>query len=60
MTPIQLLCTPLIMLVFVALLIAIFETLDCIDKGEYKKAIYSVIVCVILTIIVFAGILIAF
>ena len=60
MISIQLICTPLIMIIFIALMIALLETLDCIDKGEYKKAIYSVIVCVILAIIVFAGILIAF
>lgn len=60
MTLIQLICTTLIMIIFIALMIALFETLYCIASGEYKKAFYSSIVAVVLTIIVFAGILIAF
>lgn len=60
MTPIQFICTWLILIFFIPLMISIVGILACIDKGEYRKAIYLTIVSVSLTIIVFALILSVF
>ena len=60
MTPLQTILLLFIFIVFAMIGMALFEILDCIDKGEYKKALIAAIFAVILAIIVFAGILVAF
>lgn len=60
MTPLQIILLLFIFIVFAMIGMALFEILDCIDDGEYKKALIAAIFAVILTIIVFAAILVAF
>lgn len=60
MTAKQIILLLFIFIVFAMIGMALFETLDCMDKGEYKKALIVAIFAVILIISAFAGILIAF
>lgn len=60
MTAIQFICVYLIFFIFVALLISIAGVLEYINGGEYRKALYTSVVSVVLTIIVFALILSVF
>ena len=60
MTPLQIILLLFIFIVFAMIGMALFEILWCIDDGEYKKALIVSIFAVILTIIVFAAILVAF
>lgn len=60
MTPIQIMCVYFVFFVFVALLISIAGVLEYINGGEYRKALYTSVVSVVLTIIVFALILSVF
>lgn len=60
MTPIQFICAYLILFLFVAIVISIAGVLEDIDAGEYRKALYTSIVSVVLTIILFALILSVF
>lgn len=60
MTPLQIILLLFIFIVFAMIGMALFEILWCIDDGEYKKALIVAIFAVILTIIVFAAILVAF
>lgn len=56
----QALITFLILAVLVIVIMALIAILWHIDEGKYKKAIIAAIFVMILTIIVFAGILITF
>ena len=60
MTPLQIIILLFIFFVFAMIGMALFEILWCIDDGEYKKALIMAIFAVILTIIVFAAISVAF
>ena len=60
MTAKQFILMIFISIVFMLILVALYEILDFIDNGEYKKALIVAIFVMILTIIVFAGILAVF
>ena len=60
MTVLQIILLLFIFIVFAMIGMALFEILDCVDDGEYKKALIASIFAVILTIIVLAVILSAF
>lgn len=60
MTALQAFITFLGMAVFTMVVVALIVILRDIDEGDYKKAIITSIFAVILTIIAFAGILVAF
>lgn len=60
MTTIQFICVYFMFFIFVALLISIAGVLEYINGGEYRKALYTSVVSVVLTIIVFALVLSVF
>lgn len=60
MTPLQATILFLIFVVFTILIMSLIGVLASIDGGEYKKAIITAIFAIILTIIMFTGMAIAF
>lgn len=60
MTLLQALIAAFIMTVFAMAIMSLIGVICFIDEGDYKKAIITSIFAVILTIIAFAGILVAF
>lgn len=46
--------------IFVVILIMLFEVLTNIDDGEYKKAAFTLAICVVLAVIILAVIIAVF